>query len=81
MANKLRNPKEKLIAYFDTFENDFWKTLEQISSDTNINAAIVGKTITNSNEFVRAHKRNDAGELLFTSRRKARAQNMKLEQA
>ncbi len=81
MANKLRNPKEKLIAYFDNSGNNFWKTLAEISADTKIDTAIVGKTVTNSNDFVRASNRNNAGELLFTSRIKSRAQNMKIEKA
>jgi hypothetical protein len=66
--------KEEIIDFFDRLgEEDYWKTLDEISRETGINSATASKIINLSGDFVRSSYRRKAGEPLFTSRRSFRA--------
>jgi hypothetical protein len=69
MSDKVNAAKEVIVAFFDNAEGDYWKTLDEISSQTKIDPTIVVNVITNSGDFVRSSYRKKAGEPLFTSRR------------
>ncbi len=69
MDSKIEIAKNKIIDFFDNSEGEYWKTLDEISSQTKIDPNIVVNVITNSGEFVRSSYRKKAGEPLFTSRR------------
>ncbi len=69
MNSNIETAKNKIIAFFDDSEGEYWKTLDEISSQTKIDLNIVVNVITNSGEFVRSSYRKKAGEPLFTSRK------------
>jgi len=69
MDSNIEMAKNKIIAFFDNSEGEYWKTLDEISSQTKTDLNIVVNVITNSGEFVRSSYRKKAGEPLFTSRK------------
>ena len=69
MNQDLESKKEKLILYFDQAGSDYWKTIDEMSSQTQMDPSIVMKIITSSGDFVRSSYRMKAGEPLFTTRR------------
>jgi hypothetical protein len=69
MIQDLDTEKTKLIQYFDQSGSNYWKTIDEISSQTQIDPNVVMKIITSSGDFVRSSYRMKAGEPLFTTRR------------
>ena len=69
MTQDMDAKKEKLIKYFDQAGNNYWKTIDEIASQTQIDQHTVMKIITSSGDFVRSSYRMKAGEPLFTTRR------------
>jgi len=69
MIQDLDTEKTKLIQYFDKSGSNYWKTIDEISSQTQIDPNVVMKIITSSGDFVRSSYRMKAGEPLFTTRR------------
>ena len=68
-ADKSETEKEVILTFFDNAGSNYWKTLDEISSQTHVDPNVVMKVITNSGDFVRSSYRKKAGEPLFTSRR------------
>ena len=69
MTQDLDAKKEKMIKYFELSGSNYWKTVDEISSHTQIDQHTVMKIITSSGDFVRSSYRMKAGEPLFTTRR------------
>ncbi len=69
MSDIIQSDKDKIISHFDSSTGDYWKTLDEISSETKLAPNIVLKIITNSGDFVRSSYRKKVGEPLFTSRK------------
>ena len=69
MTEDLDSIKDKLIKYFDQAGSNYWKTIDEMSSQTGINPHVAGKIITSSGDFVRSSYRIKDGEPLFTTRR------------
>ena len=67
MGNSMDN-KKRILDFFESQSNDYWKTIDEISKSTKINAEDVGNIITKSGDFVRSSYRQKAGEPLFTTR-------------
>jgi hypothetical protein len=70
---ELDKQKQQIIAFFDRQQDDnYWKTLDEISRETKIEATLISKIILRSGDFVRSSYRLRAGEPLFTTRKKFR---------
>jgi len=54
--------------YFREGRDDYWKTVEEVSDATRLNATSVREILTNSGDFVRSSYRMKNGEPLYTSR-------------
>jgi len=65
--------KLQLIEYFDNTEGDYWKTIDEISSQTKIDTGEIMKIISSSGDFVRSSYRMKHGEPLFTTRKMFRS--------
>lgn len=72
-AKELERPNAQIVAFFEKLgEEDYWKTLDEISRGTGIDSTIVSKVINLSGNFVRSSYRLKAGEPVFTTRRSFR---------
>lgn len=60
--------KQKILRFFATQEGDYWKTINEVSRGTGIDAGDVSSLFSNSGDFVRSSYRQRAGEPLYTSR-------------
>lgn len=70
---ELEKLKKKIIAFFEGLgDDDYWKTLEEISRETGIDHVTVSKVIDLSGDFARSSYRQKAGEPLFTTRKNFR---------
>lgn len=69
MSQDIDKNKQALIEYFDKAEGDYWKTVDEMSSQTKIDPNIIMKIISSSGDFVRSSYRMKHGEPLFTSRK------------
>jgi len=72
MKENLEDKKKIILDYFDKDQNNYWKTINEISGNTNVESSIVSRIITTSGDFVRSSYRMKAGEPLFTSRKNFR---------
>jgi hypothetical protein len=68
METKFEIETAKILRFFETLEDEYWKTLDEIANGTHIEAGTVAKIITNSGDFVRSSYRVKNGEPLYTSR-------------
>lgn len=68
MTQDLEKQKQRLIEYFDKASGDYWKTIDEMSSQTRIESNVVMKIIASSGDFVRSSYRMKHGEPLFTTR-------------
>lgn len=68
MDKRLEDQKETILHFFEQQEENYWKTLEEISNGTKIEALTVVEIVTNSGDFVRSSYRVKQGEALYTSR-------------
>lgn len=68
MDTKLESKKAIILKFFEKEQHDYWKTLDEISNYTKIDAATVAMIITTSGDFVRSSYRVKHGEPLYTSR-------------
>ncbi|MBS1532566.1 MAG: hypothetical protein JSU01_19840 [Bacteroidetes bacterium] len=68
METKLESDKNLILNFFDSQDDDYWKTLEEISKATKIDATTVAEIIMTSGDFVRSSYRMKHGEPLYTSR-------------
>lgn len=69
MSEYTQQHKQQLITYFENIQGEYWKTVDEISRDTKVNAAIVVAILSSSGEFVRSSYRSKGGEPLFTTRK------------
>lgn len=70
---ELAKQTSRIVLFFEgQGEEDYWKTLEEISRGTGIDPATVTKVINLSGDFVRSSYRLRAGEPLFTTRKNFR---------
>jgi len=69
MTQNLEGTTTALIQYFDKAGSNYWKTIDEISSQTQIDPNVVMKIITSSGDFVRSSYRMKAGEPMFTTRK------------
>ncbi len=60
--------KNKIIALFDSQNEAYWLTIDQIAEGTRLQAGDVTKILTNSGDFVRSSYRNNNGEPVYTTR-------------
>lgn len=62
--------KNTLLSYFEKIEGDqYWRTIDEISRETNLDSAVAFSILSNSGEFVRSSYRSKGGEPLFTTRK------------
>lgn len=69
MSEYTQQQKQQLINYFDNTPGEYWKTVDEISRETKVDAATVITILSSSGEFVRSSYRSKGGEPLFTSRK------------
>ncbi|SFE52948.1 hypothetical protein [Spirosoma endophyticum] len=68
MDKILEDKKRIILEFFETQDQDYWKTLEEITNSTKIDSASVAAIVTSSGDFVRSSYRVKQGEPLYTSR-------------
>lgn len=68
MSTTKENQKKAILNFFNNLDEDYWKTIEEISTSTNINTSIVADIVISSGDFVRSSYRVKHGEPLYTSR-------------
>ena len=62
-------PKKRIMTFFEQqSDEDYWKTLDEISRATKVEQSIVLKVISRSGDFVRSSYRSKAGEPVYTTR-------------
>ena len=70
MNTSLVNVKKKIIGDFDHVdESNYWKTLSEISDDTNIEIRDVIRLVFTEPEFAMSTYRRKDGEPVFTTRK------------
>lgn len=69
MQDYTENQKQQIVSFFEQQENDYWKTVDEVSRGTKIDAASVFKILSSTGDFVRSSYRLKAGEPLFTTRK------------
>lgn len=69
----MESEKQTIINTFESFSNDYWKTLGEISSATQIKLDDVVRIVLSSEDFIESSHRRKNGEPLFTTRKVYRA--------
>lgn len=69
MQDYTENQKQQIVSFFEQQGTDYWKTVDEVSRGTKIDAASVFKILSSTGDFVRSSYRLKAGEPLFTTRK------------
>lgn len=72
MQDYTEKQKQQIVSFFEQQGTDYWKTVDEISRGTNVDAATVFKILSSSGDFARSSYRLKAGEPLFTTRKQFR---------
>jgi len=67
--SNIEKTKQQIIVFFEgRSDEDYWKTIDEISRGTKIARDVVVKVIKGTGDFVRSSYRSKGGEPVFTSR-------------